>query len=252
MAELSGKAVLITGALGTLGTAQAIAFATQGASVLLLDRPGDLRGEGRAAEIRTAFPNSSARYVGQDLNDLTGSESRVRALSNETGGIDVLVSNAALIINKPFQEFSIEEYEDQMRVNSAATFALVRAVAPKMKEKRDGKVVNFCSVTLNGRWDGYVPYVASKGAMLGLTKSLARELGPFNVRVNAVSPGAVVSEAENRVFGDRLQQYNNWILENQCLKSRVLPEDVADLVIFLSSDCSRMITGQNFAVDGGW
>jgi NAD(P)-dependent dehydrogenase (short-subunit alcohol dehydrogenase family) len=251
MGEFTGRTVLITGALGTLGTAQTAAFGALGARLLLLDRPGDARGEPRAAEV-AAQHRIEARYVGQDLGELKASEALVRGLSEEFGGIDVLVSNAALIINKPFEEFSIEEYEDQLRVNAAATFALVRAIAPKMKEKRDGRIVNFCSVTLNGRWDGYVPYVASKGAMLGLTKSLARELGPFNVRVNAISPGAVVSEAENRVFADRLQQYNDWILENQCLKQRIQPEDVADLVVFLASDRSRMITGQNFAVDGGW
>jgi NAD(P)-dependent dehydrogenase (short-subunit alcohol dehydrogenase family) len=245
MTEFKGTTVLITGALGTLGTAQTAAFVERGASLILLDHPDAANGPERAAA-------TGARYVAQDLGDLRASEARVRALSEEVGGIDVLVSNAAVIINKPFQEFSIEEYEEQLRINSAATFALVRAIAPKMKEKRDGKIVNFCSVTLNGRWDGYVPYVASKGAMYGLTKSLARELGPFNVRVNAVSPGAVVSEAENRVFADRLEQYNDWILENQSLKSRIQPEDVADLVVFLASDRSRMITGQNIAVDGGW
>jgi NAD(P)-dependent dehydrogenase (short-subunit alcohol dehydrogenase family) len=251
MAEFSGKTVLITGALGTLGTAQTEAFAGLGARLLLLDRPGDARGAPRAAEVARTY-KIDARYVGQDLGELKPSEALVRRLSDELGGIDVLVSNAALIINKPFEEFSIDEYEDQLRVNAAATFALVRAIAPKMKEKRDGKIVNFCSVTLNGRWDGYVPYVASKGAMLGLTKSLARELGPFNVRVNAVSPGAVVSEAENRVFADRLQQYNDWIIENQCLKQRIEARDVADLVVFLASERSRMITGQNILVDGGW
>ena len=116
-----------------------------------------------------------------------------------------------MIVNKPFEAFSVEDYEDQIRVNSSAAFALARAVAPGMKRKRYGKIINFCSLTLNGRWDGYVPYVASKGAMLGLTKSLARELGPHGVRVNAISPGAVVSEAEARVFGDRLPQYNDWV-----------------------------------------
>jgi NAD(P)-dependent dehydrogenase (short-subunit alcohol dehydrogenase family) len=251
MGEFSGRHVLITGALGTLGTAQAEAFGAAGASLILLDRPGDVRGERRAAELAQRL-GVNARYLGQDIGELKASEALVRTLADELGGIDVLVSNAALIINKPFEEFSIEEYEDQLRVNAAATFALVRAVAPGMKAKRDGRIVNFCSVTLNGRWDGYVPYVASKGAMLGLTKSLARELGPFNVRVNAVSPGAVVSEAENRVFADRLGQYNEWILENQSLKSRIQPEDVADLVLFLASDRSRMISGQNYAIDGGW
>lgn len=251
MAEFTGKTVLITGALGTLGSAQTEAFAKLGARLVLLDRPGDKRGRARAADVARTR-RVEARYVGQDLGELKASETLVRGLSEEMGGIDVLVSNAALIINKPFEEFSIEEYEDQLRVNAAATFALVRALAPKMKQKRDGKIINFCSLTLNGRWDGYVPYVASKGAMLGLTKSLARELGPFNIRVNAVSPGAVVSEAENRVFADRLQQYNDWIIENQSLKQRIQPTDVADLVVFLASDRSRMITGQNIGIDGGW
>jgi NAD(P)-dependent dehydrogenase (short-subunit alcohol dehydrogenase family) len=250
MGAFAGRTVVVTGALGTLGTAQCERFAEEGAALILMDRPGDPRGEQRAAAL--AAGGTPAIYVGQDLGDLRGSEAAVRALSDARDGIDVLVSNAALIINKPFEDFSIEEYEEQLRVNAAATFALARAVVPAMKAKRAGAIVNFCSLTLNGRWDGYVPYVASKGAMLGLTKSLARELGPFNVRVNAVSPGAVISEAEDRVFADRLQQYNDWILENQCLKDRIRAGDVADLVLFLASDRARMITGQNIAVDGGW
>jgi NAD(P)-dependent dehydrogenase (short-subunit alcohol dehydrogenase family) len=250
MKALSGKIALLTGALGTLGRAQAETLANVGATLLLLDRP-ELDGDKFASTLADKI-ETQAVYVGQDLNDLAGSEKRVRELANRYGGIDILINNAALILNKPFEEFSLEEYEDQIRVNSSAAFALVRAVAPGMKEKRYGKVVNFCSVTLNGRWDGYVPYVGSKGAMLGLTKSLARELGPHGIRVNAVSPGAVVSEAEERVFGDRLKQYNDWIIENQCLKSRIQPSHVADLVLFLVSPQSDMISGQNIHVDGGW
>ncbi|MDX0953009.1 SDR family oxidoreductase [Sinorhizobium medicae] len=251
MTDLSAKTVLITGALGTLGRAQAERLARAGAALLLLDRPSAEAGERFAAHI-AADHDTRAIYVGEDLNNLASAERRVAALAGEHGGIDILISNAALIINKPFEDFSLEEYEDQVRVNSSAAFALARAVAPGMKEKRYGKIVNFCSLTLNGRWDGYVPYVASKGAMLGLTKGLARELGPHGVRVNAVSPGAVVSEAEERVFADRLQQYNDWILENQSLKARIQPLDVAELVHFLVSPASDMISGQNIAIDGGW
>ena len=251
MTELSGKTTLISGALGTLGRAQAERLARAGAALILLDRPGAEAGEGFAARVAAAH-GVSAIYVGEDLNDLASAEKRAATLSREHGGIDILINNAALIINKPFEEFSLEEYEDQVRVNSSAAFALARAVAPGMKQKRYGKIVNFCSLTLNGRWDGYVPYVASKGAMLGLTKALARELGPHGVRVNAVSPGAVVSEAEERVFADRLQQYNDWIVENQSLKARIQPSDVADLVHFLVSPASDMISGQNIAIDGGW
>ncbi len=251
MTDLTGKTVLLTGALGTLGRAQAERLARAGATLLLLDRPEAPAGEPFAAEI-AATHRVTALYIGEDLNDLAAAEKRAAGLADAHGGIDILVNNAALIINKPFEDFSIAEYEDQVRVNSSAAFALARAVAPAMKAKRSGKIVNFCSVTLNGRWDGYVPYVASKGAMLGLTKSLARELGPYGICVNAVSPGAIVSEAEERVFGERLQQYNAWVLESQSLKTRIQPSAVADLVHFLVSPAADMITGQNIAVDGGW
>jgi len=251
VAALAGKIALLTGALGTLGQAQARALAAAGARVFLLDRPELQNGESFASEVAREA-KVAATYVGQDLGDLAGSEAAVRKLAAEHGGIDILINNAALIINKPFEEFSLDEYEEQVRVNSSAGFALARAVAPAMKGKSYGKVVNFCSITLNGRWDGYVPYVASKGAMLGLTKSLARELGPHGIRVNAVSPGAVVSEAEKRVFADKLEEYNRWVLENQCLKTRIKPEDVAQLVLFLVLPASDMITGQNIHIDGGW
>jgi NAD(P)-dependent dehydrogenase (short-subunit alcohol dehydrogenase family) len=250
MAMLTGKIALLTGALGTLGRAQAEVLARAGATLLLLDLPGAEGGDGLASDLIAA--GGKALYVGQDLNQLAESERVVADLAQAHGGIDILINNAALIINKPFEEFSLEEYEDQLRVNSSAAFALTRAVAPGMKRKAYGKIVNFGSITLNGRWDGYVPYVASKGAMVGLTKSLARELGPHGVRVNAVSPGAVVSEAEDRVFGNRLKQYNDWVLESQSLKSRIQPADVAELVLFLVSPASDMISGQNIEINGGW
>lgn len=244
---MDGLTVLVTGALGTLGRAQTTLFVQAGAKVLLLDRPEALA----AGEALAQASGSDARFIGQDLNDLEAAEAKIRDVAAGTP-IDILVNNAALIVNRPFEDFSLEEYEDQIRVNSSAVFALARAVTPGMKARGYGKIVNFCSLVLNGRWDGYVPYVASKGAVLGLTKSLARELGPFGIRVNAVAPGAVVSEAEERVFGDKLEEYNDWILENQSLKRRIQPEDVARLVLFLAGRGSDLITGQNFGIDGGW
>ncbi|MNL22365.1 D-beta-hydroxybutyrate dehydrogenase [compost metagenome] len=243
--DLNGRTALLTGALGTLGQAQARTFAAAGLRVILLDRPEETaRGQVLAEEL------GNAAYLACDLNDLSETDRLARELCAREP-VDILINNAALIINKAFEDFSLAEYEDQIRVNSSAAFALVRAVAAPMKSRGYGKIVNFCSVTLNGRWDGYVPYVGSKGAMLGLTKSLARELGPHGVRVNAVSPGAVVSEAEARVFAD-LAGYNRWVLENQSLKQRIQPEAVADLVLFLISPASDMITGQNISIDGGW
>ncbi|WP_160012298.1 SDR family oxidoreductase [Rhizobium sp. 18055] len=247
MAILEGKTALITGGLGTLGRAQARRLHAEGASVVVLDRPTADDGADRAAEL-----GAGVRFLGCDLNQLQVTEEIVSKEAKASGGIDILINNAALIINRPFEAFSLEEYEDQIRVNSSAAFATVRAVAPFMKERRSGKILNFTSITMNGQWDGYVPYVASKGAMAGLTKGLARELGPYGIHVNAVSPGAVVSEAEERVFGDRLQQYSDWVLDRQCLKKRIDPDHVASLVLFLVSPASDMISGQNFAIDGGW
>ena len=243
--RLAGKHVLLTGALGSLGRAQARALAHEGAHLTLLDRP-ELAAEGQAFAATL-----QADYLGLDLNVLDAAKTAITALTARRR-VDILINNAALIINRPFEDFSVAEYEDQVRVNSSAGFVLSQAVAPAMKAARYGKIINFCSLTLNGRWDGYVPYVASKGALLGLTRTLARELGPHGIRVNAVSPGAVVSDAEARVFGDRAQEYNDWIIENQSLKSRIEPENIADLVVFLASPASDMISGQEIRVDGGW
>ncbi len=235
MGILSGKHALVTGGLGSIGSALVAGFAAAGARVTVLDRPdlAPLQGHG---------------WLGVDLNDLAGVEAKITA----AGPFDILVNNAAVIINKPFQDFTLEEYDTQMRVNSSATFALTRACAPGMKQKCWGRVINMTSLTLNGQWDGFVPYVASKGAMLGLTKGLARELGPHGITVNAIAPGAVVSEAEDRVFGDRLAEYNSFILKNQSVKIRILAEDVANLAVFIASDAARMISGQNIGIDGGW
>ncbi len=239
MTGVRDRRVLITGGLGTIGRALVSAFDAEGADVTVLDRPG--------GEVPPGIG-----WIGADLDDLHGTVRAVTAAIAAGGGFDVLISNAALMDNRPFEDFSLDDYEKQIRVNSSALFGLVRACAPAMKAKRWGRVMCMTSVTLTGQWDGYVPYVASKGALLGLTKTLARELGSHGITVNAIAPGAVRSEAEDRVFADRLQEYQDWIIRNQCLKARIEAEDVAQLALFLASDRARMITGQNIHVDGGW
>lgn len=232
---LQARRVLVTGGLGTIGQALVAGFAAAGADVTVLDRPG-------------MAPLADAGWIGADLND---PETAAQAVA-DAGPFGVLVNNAALILNRPHEEFSLQEYEDQVRINSTAAFALTRAVTPAMKARGWGRIINMSSVTVNGQWDGFVPYVASKGAVQGLTKGLARELGRHGITVNAIAPGAVVSDVEARIFGDKAEAYDAMVRDRQCLKTRIAAADIANVAVFLASDAARMITGQTIAVDGGW
>lgn len=247
MALLAGKKVLITGALGTLGQALVARYAGEGAQVFAWDRP-------TAPNPQEALDKivSGVTFIGCDLNDLAATEATATALADKVGGFDILVNNAAYVTNKPHEEFSIAHYEEEVRINSTAAFVLSRALSKHMKVKKAGKIVCLTSLTLTGHWEGFVPYIASKGAMYGLVKGLARELGHHGINVNGVNPGAIVSEAEWRHFGAKREEYHQWILANQCLKRRIEPVDVANLVLFLSSPQADLITGQDVHVDGGW
>ncbi|WP_296615553.1 SDR family oxidoreductase [Sphingomonas sp.] len=248
--DLGGRVVLLTGALGSLGRAQARRLAEAGASLILHDHPSKAD-PSFARELADRYDTPCA-FVAFDLGDLARSKDEAAALSDAHGGIDILINNAALIENRLFAETTIEQYEEQLRVNAAAAFALAQGVAPGMRTKGGGRIINFCSITLNGRWTGYAPYVMSKAALHGLTKALARELGPDNIRVNAIAPGAVVSDAEARVFGDRAEEYASWVLDNQCLKRRIEPHHIADAILFLASDLSEMVSGTMLDVTAGW
>lgn len=247
MASLEGKKVLITGALGTLGQALVARFANEGAAVFAWDRPD--APDAQAALDKIA---GGVTFVGGDLNELSATDAIATALADKVGGFDILVNNAAYVTNKPHEEFTIEHYEDEIRINSSAAFVLSRALSKHMKAKKAGKIVCITSLTLTGHWEGFVPYIASKGAMYGLVKGLSRELGHHGINVNGVNPGAIVSEAEWRHFGEKREEYHRWILERQCLKRRIEPVDVANLVFFLASPQADLITGQDVHCDGGW
>ena len=230
--DMAGRAVLITGGAGGLGSAMARRLRDAGAGVVIHDRD-TARGASVAAALNAAGSGPPVRFVAGDLGDLPAVRDQALALDREAGGFHGLV-----------------KYERIQRVNAHAAFALVQALAPAMRARRSGAVVNVCSITLGGEWANFVPYVASKGALLGMTRALARELGPDGIRVNAVSPGAIPTDAE-KVHPDP-DGYARWVLERQSLKYRGTPDDIAAAVHFLLSDAARFITGQNLDVNGGW
>jgi 3-oxoacyl-[acyl-carrier protein] reductase len=245
--ELAGRTMLVTGGAGGLGAAMAETLRDAGARVVIHDRRV-VEGERVAGALVAG--GAPVRFVAGDLADLAATRAQALALDDELGGFAGLVNNAAVVPLKPLTDYGLDEYETIQRVNAHAAFVLAQALAPSMARRGGGAIVNVCSITLGGEWANFVPYVASKGALLGMTRALARELGPAGIRVNAVSPGAIPTDAE-AVHPDPAG-YRRWVLERQSLKFRGTPRDIAEVVLFLLSDRSRFITGQNVDVNGGW
>lgn len=244
--DLAGKNVLITGSLGTIGAAMVTRFVNAGANVIAHDMPG-----AENAEEKVAREGGNVRFWGCDLADLEGLETAALALAEEVGGIDIVVNNAAHAVNKAVNDYTIEEFQYAQTVNASAMFVLSRACSHKMIEKGEGKIIIITSATLNGNWGGFAPYTTSKGATYGLLKALARDLGPLGINVNGICPGSVASEAERRHFEATYDEYQAWVMDKQCMKTRLQATDIANMAVMLSSPMTSMVCGQNIWVDGG-
>ena len=165
-------------------------------------------------------------------------------------GTVVLVNNAAIYPSKAIGEYSVAEWQRVQRVNVDAAFVCAQAVLPVMRAAGSGRIVNISSITFFGGLDRLVPYVTSKGALVGLTRALARECGADGITVNAVAPGAFPTAAEE-IHPDR-EGYNTYVLAQQAVKRRGVPADVANAVLFFCAAESSFVTGQLLCVDGGW
>jgi 3-oxoacyl-[acyl-carrier protein] reductase len=242
--ELEGRTVLYTGAAGGLGAAGALAFLREGARVVCVDLD-----EAKIAALERRAREAGHDHLAVERLDLADLEGLERGLAR-LGRIDVVVNNAAIYPAKRFEEFTLEEYARVQRVNVEAGVVCVRAALPGMRERGWGRIVNVASVTVYGGWADLYPYVASKAALVGLTRAWAREFGPYGVTANAVAPGAFPTDAE-KIHPDP-EGYARFVLEHQALKRRGRPEDVAQALLFLCSDRAGFITGQTINVDGGW
>jgi NAD(P)-dependent dehydrogenase (short-subunit alcohol dehydrogenase family) len=237
--SFAGKTAIVTGAATGIGAATAKLLAERGARVLAVGlQPERLRELSGVADVLDA-----------DVSDPAAIES-VAARAAELGGADILVNNAAIYPLGPWHEADAAQWDAVFATNVRGYFLLAKAVRPQMLARGGGAIVNVASVTFYWGEALLASYVASKGAVIGFTRALAREAGPENIRVNAVAPGAFPTAA-TAIHADQDALWRN-VLEAQSLKRRGEVEDVARAIAFFAGEDSGFVTGQTLLVDGGW
>ncbi|MBV9047580.1 MAG: SDR family oxidoreductase [Solirubrobacterales bacterium] len=238
---------MVTGAGGGLGEGICSCLASAGAAVVCADI--DAQRADRVAELvkSTGVPSLALEL---DAANSASVEAAVSTAEANLGGVDVLVNNAAIYPRRAWTEISEQEWDRVLAVNLKGYFLCGRACFDSMKERGRGHIINVSSVTFFLGFSMLLDYVSSKGGIVGFTRALAREVGPYGIRVNAIAPGAFPTDAEK--IHPEPERYNQWVLDQQSLKRRGRPSDVGNLVVFLASDASSFITGQTILIDGGW
>jgi D-xylose 1-dehydrogenase len=246
--SLKDRVVLITGGATGIGEALVRAFAQQGARVAFFDIQDEpaiaLRNELSVAGCTAPL------YLRCDLTDVTALRESVERVLAATGTVDVLVNNAGNDQRHATEDVTPEFFDRSIAINLRPQFFMIQSVLPAMKKAGRGSIINMSSISWIIPTTGLPVYVASKAAIVGMTRTLAHELGPEGIRVNAVLPGAIATEKQKRLV--YTPEYSEKILSNQALKRRIEPEDVARLALFLAADDSEAITNQSYVIDGGW
>jgi len=239
--SLRGKRVLITGGGSGIGAGIVEAFARQGANVTFIDICDE--------DSRALASATGANFLNIDLKDVTATQRAIADLVNGGGPIDVLVNNAANDDRHAIDDVSESYWDDRLNVNLKHQFFCAQAVAPGMRSNGGGAIVNLGSISWHLALPELVLYQTCKAAIEGMTRALARDLGKDNIRVTCVVPGNVRTPRQLKWYTPEGEAE---IVDAQALKGRLVPEDVAALVLFLASADARLITGHEYFVDAGW
>jgi NAD(P)-dependent dehydrogenase (short-subunit alcohol dehydrogenase family) len=245
--SLKGRTVLVTGGGSGIGEAIVRHFATQGAKVGFIDIK-EKESKALAAALRRK--RQKVQFEQADLADIDALKSAIARIRKALGPITILVNNAAHDERHALEAVTPEYFDNRIAVNLRHQFFCVQAVVPDMKKAGGGSIVNMTS----GAWmvasPGLPVYVAAKAGVFGLTRGLARDLGPFNIRVNSIAPGWILTKRQLELWWTPEAEVE--LMKDQCLKRRLDADDIARTTLFLASDEASACTNQNYVVDGGW
>ena len=246
--SLNGRSVLVTGGGSGIGAQIVRRFCEQGSKVAFVDIDRQASGElvGALSEEGLAAP----LFLPCDLRDIAALREAVRQAGEINGPITVLVNNAARDDRHPFDTVTPEYWDERFAANLRHQFFAAQAAYPMMKEAGGGSIINMGSTSWMVGQGGMPAYTAAKSGVLGLTRSLARDWGADNIRVNSLAPGWIMTERQKNLWLTPAGEQE--LMARQCLKRQLVPDDIARVVLFLASDDSGAMTNQSYIVDGGW
>jgi D-xylose 1-dehydrogenase len=245
--DLAGKVVLVTGGASGIGEAIVRRFAQQKSTVVFFDIKVE---DGVRLARELTSEGLRAHFANVDLTDIAALRAGISEARDAHGPINVLINTAAHAERHRTEDMTPEYWDDRIAINLKHCFFAAQAVLPDMKAAKAGVIVNFSSISWIAAQGGMAAYTASKSGMLGLTRSLARDYGPDNIRVNAVAPGWIMTQRQIEKW--LTPQGEEELMRRQCLKRKLVPDEIAQFVVFLASDEASACTSQHYVVDGGW
>lgn len=243
--SLQDKHILITGGGSGIGAALVQAFHSQGARVSFFDID-----DAASQALCQDLGQGRVRYYHVDLRDIPQLQAHIKLAESQEGGVHCLLNNAARDTRYKLQDITPEIWDDMQQVNIRHCLFATQAVQAGMKALGGGSVINFTSSSYVKRSPNLAAYGSAKAGIVGMTRILSRELGVDNIRVNVIMPGWVMTERQQKLW--LTPEAKQDIMAAQSLKNFLMPEDVANLALFLASDDSRMISAQTYVIDGGW